>query len=199
MKCSQCDRPAVYQVAPNIVLCLPCYAQAQDIELRQEELNFRKALYNAAMINRAEQDIAAVVGMPVPQQDLIPVAAIANATTRISRMTNITVTGSQIGVLNAGDLAKIDAVVTITKGSDAEQLGLAIKALTEAVIQTQDIAADTKKEIGELLAALTEQISGKRSKSVAMQVLKGVEERTKGINAVWSLVEHVGTLLSDLF
>ena len=39
----------------------------------------------------------------------------------------ISMSGSQVGVINTGDLAKIDAVVTITNGSDAEAFGQCFK------------------------------------------------------------------------
>lgn len=200
MKCSQCDRPALYQTKKGALLCLPCYGQMEDIRLRQAEASFREQLVNMAMINHAEQNMAAQVGMNLSPHELIPVAAIAAAAAaRNTRMTNINITGAQVGVLNTGDLAKIDAAVTMTKGSDAEELGAAIQALTEAVVQTPDMKADAKREVGELLAALTDQVAGKRSKPVATQVLKGIEERAKGVNAVWDLAVKVSGLAAALF
>lgn len=200
MKCSQCDRPAMFETKKGAQLCLSCYGQLEDLRLRQAEASFRDQLVNMAMINHAEQSMAAQVGMNLSPHELIPVAAIAAAAAaRNTRMTNINITGAQVGVLNTGDLAKIDAAVTITKGSDAEELGMAIKALTEAVVQTPDMKAEVKREVGELLAALTDQVAGKRSKPVAMQVLKGIEERAKGVNAVWDLALKVSGLSAGLF
>jgi len=190
----------MFETKKGAQLCLSCYGQLEDLRLRQAEASFRDQLVNMAMINHAEQSMAAQVGMNLSPHELIPVAAIAAAAAaRNTRMTNINITGAQVGVLNTGDLAKIDAAVTITKGSDAEELGMAIKALTEAVVQTPDMKAEVKREVGELLAALTDQVAGKRSKPVAMQVLKGIEERAKGVNAVWDLALKVSGLSAGLF
>ena len=116
----------MFETKKGAQLCLSCYGQLEDLRLRQAEASFRDQLVNMAMINHAEQSMAAQVGMNLSPHELIPVAAIAAAAAaRNTRMTNINITGAQVGVLNTGDLAKIDAAVTITKGSDAEELGWA--------------------------------------------------------------------------
>jgi hypothetical protein len=199
MKCNQCDRPGFYSYSEGVELCLPCHGQVEDLRLRRAESDFRQQLINMAMINEAQDQMDAAVGFSVSPAR-IPVAAIAAAAaTRNTRMTNINITGAQVGVLNTGDLAKIDAAVTLTKGSDAEELGAAIKSLTEAVVQAPDMRDEVKREVGELLAALTDQVAGKRSKPVATQVLKGIEERAKGVNAVWDLALKVSGLAAALF
>jgi len=197
MKCDQCDRPGLYDYGNGKRLCLPCHALVEDLRLRNEENGFRQQLINLAMLNEANDAMDAVAPWAATGAR-IPVAAIAAAATRGTKMTNIHISGSQVGVLNTGDLAKIDAMVTLTKGSDAEEFGAAMKSLTEAVVQSQDMQADTKREVGELLAALTEQVVVKRSKPVAMTVLQGIEDRTQGINAVWDLVVKVGGLVGLL-
>ena len=198
MKCNQCERPGLYQYGDGVELCLSCHSQVEDLRLRADESSFRQQLINMAMINDAHDQMDAAVGFSVSTARMPVTAIAAAAAARNTRMTSINITGAQVGVLNTGDLAKIDAAVTLTKGSDAEEFGAAIKALTEAVVQSHDMQTGTKREVGELLAALTEQVAGKRSKPVAMTVLKGIEERTTGVNAVWDLVVKVGALAAAL-
>lgn len=115
-------------------------------------------------------------------------------------MTNnhITISNSSVGVLNTGDLAKINAVVTITEGSDAEELGHTIKDFAQAVVDSDEITKEEKHEVGELLGTLSEQIAGKRSKPVIGSVLKGIEGRVKSANVLWSFVEKISRLLDYL-
>jgi len=114
-------------------------------------------------------------------------------------MTNnhITISNSSVGILNTGDLAKINAVITITEGSDAEELGHTIKDLAQTVDDSNEITREEKHEVGELLGTLSEQIAGKRSKPVIGSVLKGIEERVTSVNALWGFAEKIGKLLTD--
>tara|TARA_R110000765_G_C18788998_1_gene592318 strand:- start:19 stop:627 length:609 start_codon:yes stop_codon:yes gene_type:complete len=198
MKCDQCDRPVLYQHSSGAKLCLECFHKAQEIERWQSDAYFRQSLINMAMLNKAEDDMHAIVGFSLPSHR-IPVEQIALAGFNNSKMTNIHISGSQIGVLNTGDLAKIDAVVTLTQGTDVEELGRAIQQLTEATITSSEITDEQKREIGELLAGLSDQVAGKRSKPMAMQILKGIEDRASGINGIVDLVRNVGVLITALF
>lgn len=198
MKCDQCDRPVLYQHSSGAKLCLECFHKAQEIERWQSDAHFRQSLINMAMLNKAEDDMHAIVGFSLPSHR-IPVEQIALAGFNNSKMTNIHISGSQIGVLNTGDLAKIDAVVTLTQGTDVEELGRAIQQLTEATITSSEITDEQKREIGELLAGLSDQVAGKRSKPMAMQILKGIEDRASGINGIVDLVRNVGVLITALF
>jgi uncharacterized Zn ribbon protein len=121
MKCHQCERPALYEVG-DIPLCLECWSKLQ-------EANFREFLMNAAMANQALDDMDAVTGIR-SVEGRIPVAAMAGAFRRGSVYNNINVSNAQIGVINTGDLAKIDAAITLSAGSDADAIGRIVKDLT---------------------------------------------------------------------
>lgn len=198
MKCHQCDKPGFYQYSDDMMLCVQCHSQVQTIETKEKELQLKNALLCAAMLNNANQELDAIAPWG-PRYQPIPVAAIAAVGSQGIKMTNIHISDSQIGVINTGDLAKIDAAVTLTRGSDAEPAADALKQLTEAVLASEEITTEAKRELGELLAALSKQLAGDRSQPVAMQLVKAIEERTSGINSVWSLAERIGPLVSALF
>jgi hypothetical protein len=190
MKCSQCDRPAWYRYAQG-GLCIPCAKQNDDIV-------FKQCLMNAVMFNQAIDEMDAVTGFHT-EGGRFPVAAMAaaalNATTN---HTNITITDSNVGVVNTGDLANIDAIITITQGSDAEELGLAIKKLTHAILDSTEIAVETKRELVELVRTLSEQVATRRSKPVMGSILKAIDERLKSVHALWSLYDNVRRLIARL-
>lgn len=190
MKCNQCERPALYQYDNGLHLCLSCNAVLQ-------ENNYRSFLMNASMMNHAMDEMDMVTGIHLGG-GRIPVSALAQAMSRHMTNNHITISNSSVGVLNTGDLAKINAVITITEGSDAEELGHTIKDFAQAVVDSDEITRDEKHEVGELLGTLSEQIAGKRSKPVIGSVLKGIEERVKSVNVLWGFAEKIGKLLTDL-
>jgi hypothetical protein len=100
---------------------------------------------NAAMLNQAQDQMDRM--MPIgPPSARIPVAAMAGAFQRGNAVyNNINVTNSQVGVINTGDLAKIDAAITMTAGTDVDAIGRQLRELTQAVVDAADIASEQKK------------------------------------------------------
>jgi hypothetical protein len=183
MRCHQCPRPAFYAVAMGenrFPLCIDCWSKL-------EETKFRQFLMNAALQIQAMDDMDEISRLG-STGGRIPVAAIAGAFRRGPVYNNITVTNSQVGVINTGDLAKIDAAITMTAGSDADAIGRQLRDLTQAVLDARDIGADQKKELIELIQALSEQIVSARKKPVIISLLRSIEERAKGVNAILQLV-----------
>jgi hypothetical protein len=200
MKCQQCERPAFYECGDQrIPLCIECYSKLAEADSKLAEANFRKFLMNAAMINQSLDDMDFVTGL-ASGGGRIPVAAIAGAFRRGSVSNNFNVTNSQIGVINTGDLRSIDAAITLTAGTDAEAAGRQLKELTQAIIDAQDIAAETKKELVELIQALSvEIVQRSRKKSVIASLLGTIEERAKGLNAIVQLVSSLKGVIGQLF
>lgn len=173
MKCYQCDRPALYRVdEANIPLCLDCYSKWSHIMNMQ-------FLQNAAMMNRALDDMDMVTGMPL-SGGRMPVQALAAAMQRKHTLNNIHISQSQIGVLNTGSISKIDAAITLSQGSDAELVGSQIKALTEAVVQSEELNEVQKNEVLDLTETLAEEVVGKRKPATINAVMKGITEKLTG-------------------
>ncbi|WP_417684224.1 hypothetical protein [Roseibium sp.] len=152
---------------------------------------------NASMMNHAMDEMDMVTGIRLGG-DRIPVSQLAQAMSRPMTNNHITISNSSVGVLNTGDLAKINAVITITEGSDVEELGQNIKDFAQAVLDSDEVTKEDKHDIGELLGTLSEQIAGKRSKPVIESILKGIEDRVKSVNTLWAFAEKIGKLLSGL-
>jgi hypothetical protein len=55
-------------------------------------------------------------------------------------------------------------------------------------VDAKDIPAEQKKELVEVIQALSEQIVSSRKKPVILSLLRTIEERAKGINAIVKLV-----------
>jgi hypothetical protein len=195
MPCSQCGRPAFYQVGDEKVpLCLNCWHKWQ-------QGMYMQFIQNAAMINQSMDDMDMISGISLGG-GRIPVAALAGAMNRGSTYNNISINNSTVGVLNTGDLARIDAVITLTKDTDVEPIGEAIKALTQAIIDSKDVDGKAKKEIIDLVQSLAEQVvgsQGQRKPSVISTLLRGIEERAKGYVAISAVVKQLVEIATDIF
>ena len=180
----------MYRYEGDLRLCLKCHTLLQDN-------NYRTFLMNATMLNQSMDHMDMVTGIHLGGKR-ISVNALAKAMSKPMTSNHINISNSSVGVLNTGDLAKINAVITITEGSDVEELGHEIRNFAQAVVDSQELPKETKQEVGELLGTLSEQIAGKRSKSVIGAVLKGIEERVKSANTLWAFGEKISKLLISL-
>jgi hypothetical protein len=119
------------------------------------------------MINEAnhQMDLIAPFG---PPHKPIPVAEIARAMTQASTFNNINITNSKVGVVNTGDLVRINAAIEITKGKPTEEFGARLKDLTEAITNSAEGNDETKKVLAELTKAIADQVLIERSPSGAV-------------------------------
>jgi hypothetical protein len=150
------------------------------------------------MMNLALDDMDAVVGMALPG-GRIPVTEIVQAMKGRAVLNNIRVTNSNVGVLNTGDLARIDAVITLTRSTDVEAIGAQLQRLTQTVVDSADIDPNCKKEMLGLIQSLAEQVVGPRKPSVIKALLQSIEERAKGIAAIFSVFQSLATAIKQLF
>jgi hypothetical protein len=144
---------------------------------------YMQFLQNAAMMNQALDQMDLVTGIPLGG-GRIPVAALAGVMNKGSTYNNISISNSTVGAINTGDLAKIDAVITLAKDTDVEPIGDAIKALTQAIIDAREIDKSARQELIDLVQTIAEQVVGARKKPVLFSLLRGLEERAKGYIAI---------------
>ncbi|MBC8051181.1 MAG: hypothetical protein H7X92_13705 [Chitinophagales bacterium] len=101
------------------------------------------------MMNQALHDFDMVTGIP-SSDGRLPVQALAQAMRKSHTLNNIHISQSQIGVLNTGSIQRIDAAITLSKGSDVEEIGAQIVGLTQAVIQSKELDTAQQNEIIDL-------------------------------------------------
>ena len=195
MKCYQCPKPAMYRVGDEeIPLCLDCWHKWQ-------HGNYMQFLENAAMMNQAADEMDAIAGFSTGG-GRIPVAALAGAMQKGSVYNNIRISNSSVGVLNTGNLARIDAVITLTKDTDVEAIGETLRNLTQTIIDAGEIEQKAKKELVDLIQSLGEQVvgsTGERKPSVIMTLLRGIEERAKGTAAISAVVHQLVEVVTRIF
>jgi hypothetical protein len=150
------------------------------------------------MMNQALDDMDMVIGVN-SGGPRIPIGQLARAMQKAPTYTNISVNNSQVGVLNNGEIARIDAAITLTKDSDVEAIGQQLQLLTQAVVNANDVDAAIKTELIDLVQSLSEQIIGKRKPSVIRSLLGSIEERAKGFNAIAAAASTLAQAVHSLF
>lgn len=160
-QCHQCRNPAFYSVGKTDAdmknLCLSCWTML-------EHTNFLKFLQNAAMLNNAMDQMDAV--MPIGLNNgRIPVGEIARAMAKSNTYNNISIQNSNVGVVNTGNLARIDAAITMSKGTETEEFGARLKDLTQAILSQEALAAETRQQLIEITQAISDQAIGSKAPS----------------------------------
>ena len=191
-KCHQCDRPAFFRVSEQEVpLCLSCYATWH----HTQSIDFLK---NAALMNHAMDEMDAVTGI-YSQGGRIPIVHIARAIQGSPTLNNFVISQSQIGVLNTGSIKKIDAAITLARGSDSEPVAEQIKALTETIIGSDELGPEIKNEVIELTEAIAEEIVTKRRLTSITALMKDLREKLSGTLALSSAAEKLWAAIQSAF
>ncbi len=189
MACQQCGRPPIYTIG-EITLCLNCADRLQSIQDRQ-------FLQAAAMINQSLDDMDAVVGFSAGG-GRIPIHAIAQGIRRGAVLNNIHIANSQVGAVNTGDYVRIDAAITMMRGSDAEEAGTIIRALAEGVANTRGLDPKHKEELVDLIDALSDEIVKRRKPSVVRSLFRSLKENVQDIAALSGIAEALGAALEKI-
>jgi len=100
---------------------------------------------------------------------------------------NINVSNSIIGTINTGNVRSIDVSLSVIREQGDDEAVGAIKNLTEAVLQSNELIVDQKNEILEQLAFVTDQLSQpkeKRQRSLIKPILTGIGSTLSTINTL---------------
>jgi len=110
-------------------------------------------------------------------------------------LNNINVNQSTIGALNTGTISNLDVAITLMKGQGENDLAEAVRELTDAVIESNEINDSTKNEINEQLEFLVAQAMAEaknRSMGTVKSVLAGIKDSVStvsGLLAIWNNLE----------
>jgi hypothetical protein len=172
-------------------LCLDCWNKLQSA-------HYMQFLINAAGANQALDDMDMITGFRTPG-GRIPVAELARAIVKGPVHNSFKISNSSVGVINTGDLARITAVVDLSKTTEVEDVGQKIQALTQAVIDASDIAANDKRDLIELIEGFAEQTIRSKKPAVALALLKSIEDRARGMVSIHGAVELLISAAHVLF
>lgn len=196
IKCSQCPTPALYVVGDEdnsrgTPLCLACWSRLEDIR-------FRQFLMAAAGANQAADDMDSMVGLG-PTGGRIPVEALARAASMSRTYNNIRIAHSNIGVINTGNLARIDAAITISQGTETAEFGARLKDLIESIVASKEATNQQKKELVEVATAISDQVVSKNpSKTVIGTLFAQMVSMSSGFSTIAAAVEQLSKVWHTL-
>lgn len=193
MKCSQCKNEALFTVGEEgkqTPLCLDHYTKFFNI------IKDRDTMLKQEM-NYLEDYMQWVVGLTStpPRYDATQIHSTINTGDVV--LNNISVDRSVIGVVNTGNVEKIDSAITIMKQSGEEDLSEAIQRLSEAVLTNQEADSELKKEILDILNVLSSQavMPVENRSSSAMQILikrlGNLYNSIKPLKEIWETLSKI--------
>lgn len=180
-KCSQCDKPAVLGD-----LCIDHYYKLQQAIYLQSSIA-------AAMHNFLAAQLDAGTGYLVHHARIIipPLPSIGDNVT----FNNINIDRSTVGAINLERVRNLDISIDIMQSHGDADLAVAIKELTQAIVDSKEVNNSIKDEINEQLEFLVAQATVEpqsRSIGLVKGVLAGIRSSISvaaSLLAIWDRVE----------
>ena len=119
-----------------------------------------------------------------------------------STYNNIRVDRSTIGVLNTGTIGNVDGARTRRKQAGESDLAAAVKAFTEALLQSSEAGRDVKNQVLEILSAVAAEATApkeKRRPAVIRPLLQEISTLVQGVAALSALWAQYGPLITRFF
>jgi ribosomal protein L37AE/L43A len=193
VKCSQCNKPAIFKYADKIPLCVDCYHKIAQADFMEQQTMHNKQSWLASQLNYTEQQLYVGYGglLPLKQMTIPQPPSVGSSYT----FSQIQVSDSNVGVINPGTLFTLNTSIEVMQNRGDSELAKAVKELTQAVLDDKQITNDLKKEIAEQLEFLVAEAVSDREKR-RIGVIKGVMSHiSKAISisaallTIWDKVE----------
>ena len=182
MKCHQCSKPALYLVGPEnaqVPLCLDCNLKHVQLITMQNDMLERE-------VNYLTDYMDLIVGLPglgpkYPERKSVSLGGVM--------LNNIKIDRSTIGVLNTGAIETVDSAVTVLKNSGDGQLAAAILELSQAVLNSGAVTADTKAKTVDILSVLASEATAPKERRRVAAIRPLLQEIATLIGGVVGLAE----------
>jgi len=193
MQCHNCSKNAMYTVGPNkFPVCLDCYSRIVANDQAQQE-------FAARFMNFLKGTMDAQVGVHgvTPRIEL---GARPIVHTGEVNLNNIRVSGGTIGVLNTGTIQNLDnKLTTLSRVNDSATMS--IKNLSNAIIESNDLSDEQKKQVIELLDSITDEILApktNRKPTVAKALWGSLREILSNASSLSKLLGDLEKILKPL-
>jgi len=199
VKCSQCDKPAIVKYADKIPLCADCYHKVAQANFMEQQAMHNKLSWLASNLNLIEQDLYLGCGGLLPlKQMTIPQPPSAPSYS----FNQIKVSESNVGVINTGTLFNLDTSIQVMQNRGDKELANAVRELTQAVLDNNELNDKLKEEIVEQLEFLvTEALASKdkRRKGLTGKIINNISQSVATFGALLTIWNNVEPLLRAYF
>lgn len=199
--CQQCGKGralARLNDEEGTLLCLDCWERVERIG----QMQYQQAAALAAMADYASKTIPAMAGL-APWPDLQLPQQPTNIQMTNSTFNNLNLSGSQVGILNTGDmvnLRNIDLAVTKLSEDGNEKVAEALKEMAQALAEEQELGNKAREEAVELLSALASLADqGKEKRGVAKALISRLLEILGAGGNLASIWETWGETITQHF
>lgn len=183
--CGQCGKQAVV-LLDDYPLCIDCHYKYK----QSQWMDFAQA---ATMANMAERDLYAVVGMEHMASPIqIPPAPIPPI--HYNNQT-VNVTGGMVGAINFGNVHEIQVSLQTLTQNGEPGVSDAMLVLTQAILDSKEIAEALKNELLEQVAFLSDQATAPAADrkpgmiKAMVGAVKGCAETVSSLAGAWTAVE----------
>ena len=197
MKCHQCEKQAMFILVPDgksqFPLCLYC-----SNEFKKGQTDRIRALQQT--MEYCDKTIDFQLGFtsqpPVPMKVAVEVGDVT--------LNHINISNSNVGMVNTGKIQaeSIDLSIDALIRGNEQELAKAIKDLTTATLQAQQVTDANRNEIIELLAHIAEESIKPpeyRKKSIIMSAISRVGELVSLADGLTKIWEHSSPIIKSFF
>ncbi len=178
-------------------LCLHCYRTLQRVYTEQQQAANENLRNLMTIYNYLSAQIDTTMGMPglSPRMQIPPPAIRPTIQEGPMTFNNFTISESKIGVINTGEIHRIDMAMARIGKQGPTGLAAALKDFTEAIIDREELGPSQKNELLEQVAEISEQLARppeKRQKGILRALLGGVQKTITTVAALsetWSKLE----------
>lgn len=161
-------------------------------------------LESMAMINYLQDSIAYTMGAPgaQPPRIQVPVPIVHNAPVTHNTHNNIHVENSVVGSINTAQVGRISVAMDNITNNDNESVVEAIKAITEAMVNTAELNNETKDQLLEQMAFVAEQATlptNQRQTSIVRPILTAISTSLTNIASLATIWAQWGDNLIRFF
>jgi hypothetical protein len=158
--CFNCRNRATYQIGQRL-FCVDCAEKMSRIAERQQQEQFLRSIQTANMLNFLLERAEGLSVGPPGFLGRVPVPRIASTTVSGDiTLNNINIDRSTVGVLNTGQIQgiqRIDVNISKLDQTSKTDIAQALRALTEAIVSSQQISVEHRSELVEQLHELSDQ------------------------------------------
>ncbi|MDE2059349.1 MAG: hypothetical protein KGL31_00670 [candidate division NC10 bacterium] len=173
-------------------LCLDCNLKHVQLITMQNEMLERQ-------MNYLTDYMGMIVGLPglgprFPERKSVTIGGVT--------LNNIKIDRSTIGVVNTGSIETVDSAVTVLRHSGDPQLATAILELSQAVLNSSALIADTKAKIVDILSVLASEATapkGRRRLAAIGPLLQEIATLVGGAAGLAEIWDRVRPILEAAF
>jgi hypothetical protein len=177
---------------------MECWALYQRTIQENQRLSF-------AFLNYLSDEMAWLAGLPStgPRLEVPLPTYVKNAPVTMNTTNNIHVeSGSRVGQINAGAIIYLDRAVSTFNSAGLNQLASTLQSFTQQVVDSNELSAESQREILDLLRAVVEQLPKKkdeRNSSVVKLALQSIGPLVNAATAIGPHWERLKLMFESVF